>query len=94
MKFLAVFISIVLLAFFAFVFVMNMDDSSSAEQALINAGFSHPTCSENHWFLKQMNGCSEDDSFAWDCTAINSKGKKINVTVCTGLLFKKATIRY
>jgi len=38
--------------------------------------------------------CSEDDFYHTGFSATNSNGKVVNGTVCSGLIFKSATIRY
>ena len=38
--------------------------------------------------------CSQDDFFHTGFRATNTQGKVIEGTVCSGLLFKNATIRY
>ncbi len=39
-------------------------------------------------------GCSEDDSFHTGFKAISVNGTEIKGTVCSGMFFKGATIRY
>lgn len=39
-------------------------------------------------------GCSEDDFFHTKFTAKNPAGKIVSGTVCSGVLFKNATIRF
>lgn len=38
--------------------------------------------------------CSDDDTFSTGFVATNSKGKRVRGTVCSGILFKNATIRW
>lgn len=38
--------------------------------------------------------CSKDDTFQTGFTAKNKDGRTVTGTVCSGLLFKGATIRY
>ena len=38
--------------------------------------------------------CSQDDFYHTSFTALNTKGEHISGTVCSGLIFKNATIRY
>ena len=62
---------------------------SDAERALKAEGY------ENI----QMTGynilsCSEDDFYHTGFSAVNHKGRVVTGTVCSGLLFKSATIRY
>jgi len=38
--------------------------------------------------------CSKDDFYATSFTAKNSRGEVVSGTVCSGLLFKGATIRF
>ena len=62
---------------------------SDAERALKAEGY------ENI----QMTGynilsCSEDDFYRTGFSAVNHKGRVVTGTVCSGLLFKSATIRY
>ena len=39
-------------------------------------------------------GCSDDDSFHTGFEAIGVDGRKVEGTVCSGMFFKGATIRY
>lgn len=38
--------------------------------------------------------CSDDDFFSTGFVATNPQGKRVKGTVCSGLLFKNATIRW
>jgi hypothetical protein len=71
-----------------------MIDADEPEQALVEAGYTKPNCSTNHWVTPHWNGCSDDDDSAWDCTALNPQGKKVSVTVCSNFWFKGSTIRH
>lgn len=38
--------------------------------------------------------CSKDDFYSTGFTATNPQGKRVSGTVCSGMLFKNATIRW
>ena len=64
----------------------NRDDADRALQA---QGFTN--IQETGY---DFMACSEDDFYHTGFTATNSNGKRVSGTVCSGVLFKSATIRY
>lgn len=62
---------------------------SDATNALQSLGFSNVQMTGYHWFA-----CSQDDWFHTGFTAQNIYGKYVSGTVCSGLLFKNATVRF
>ncbi len=65
----------------------NEDHAIQALEA--QGGFSQIEVGGHAWFA-----CSEDDFYATKFTAINSDGKPVSGAVCSGFVFKNATIRY
>ena len=71
-------------------FVMSgCTNRTDAERALKAEGFSDIKITGYSWFA-----CSEDDFYHTGFEATNHNGAKVKGTVCSGLLFKNATIRY
>ncbi len=72
------------------VFIMSgCTSKTDANRALDAAGYSDITIGGYSWF-----DCSKDDFYHTEFTAKNPSGKYISGTVCSGLLFKSATIRF
>jgi hypothetical protein len=69
-------------------------DDSTPEQALRDEGYTKPSCTTSHWLMPHFYGCGDDDDTAWECSAVNNNGKKVNLTVCSNYLFKGSTIRH
>jgi hypothetical protein len=76
------------LAPLALLLVSCADPNQVAISALENEEYSNIQLTGFGWF-----SCSEDDMFRTRFTAMNSKGRKVSGTVCSGIL-KGATIRY
>lgn len=64
-------------------------DASTATRALQDAGYSDIQTTGYSFF-----SCGQDDTFATGFTATNPAGRRVSGTVCSGLLFKGATIRF
>ncbi len=64
----------------------NKDD---AENALTSSGFTDVKVTGYNFFA-----CSKDDFFHTGFTARNVKGSLVSGTVCSGILFKKSTVRF
>lgn len=62
---------------------------SDAHRALSAQGFTNIQYTGFKFF-----GCAEDDFYHTGFTAINSNGKKVNGTVCSGMWKRSATIRW
>lgn len=60
-----------------------------AERALTGAGYSNI---QTHGF--DLFACSDSDFYSTKFTATNPAGKPVSGVVCSGLLFKNATIRF
>ena len=68
-------------------------DESKAVRALEAQGFSDIEITDKAWFIVGLRGCSEHDAVKFMATATNPVGKKVEVYVCSGWIFKGATIR-
>jgi len=68
-------------------------DQSVAVKALENQGFSNITIIEKDWLFVGFKGCDASDSARFPVIATNPLGKRVEVMVCSGWLFKGATIR-
>ena len=64
-----------------------------AVKALDTQGYSNVKITDRAWFAVGMRGCDEKDAARFTATATNPIGKKVQVYVCTGWIFKGATIR-
>lgn len=64
-------------------------NSNDAHRALTGAGY---TDIETHGW--SPFACGEDDFFKTKFTATNPAGQRTKGTVCSGLIFKNATIRF
>ncbi len=62
---------------------------NDAMRALEAEGFSNIKITGYNWLA-----CSKDDFYSTGFEATNSKGKVVSGTVCSGVLFKNATIRF
>ncbi len=81
---------IVALIFESFGMLVSKD---RAVKALTDQGFSNITVTKRAWFLVGMRGCSGSDAVRFTAKATNPAGKNVEIYVCTGLLFKGATMR-
>lgn len=64
-------------------------NSNDAHKALESQGFTDIQTT-GYSFL----ACGEDDFYSTGFVATNPQGKRVNGTVCSGLLFKNSTIRW
>ncbi len=64
-------------------------DATGATSTLENAGYEDVKITGYNFFA-----CGQDDFYHTGFTAKNVKGKTVEGTVCSGLLFKDSTIRY
>lgn len=64
-------------------------NSNDATLALSGAGYTDIKTGGYDWFA-----CGEDDFYHTKFTATNPAGDRVNGVVCSGLLFKSATIRF
>lgn len=63
--------------------------ASDTHKALEAQGFSNVQPGGYDWFA-----CSKDDWYHTKFTATNPQGKQVAGVVCSGLLFKAATVRW
>lgn len=62
---------------------------NNAQQLLEAQGYTDVQITGYRWFA-----CSDDDTYRTGFTATSPAGKSIKGTVCAGLFFKGATIRF
>lgn len=74
---------------FLVVMLAGCSNSSDARRALDAAGM---TNIQTHGWAPFA--CGEGDFFSTKFTATNPQGKQVSGAVCSGLIFKNATIRY
>lgn len=70
-------------------FVSACTNPTDAERALRSAGYSDIQIDGYAWF-----SCGEDDFYHTKFTATNPVGERVSGVVCSGLVFKDATIRF
>ena len=68
-------------------------DESRAVKALETQGYSNVTITDHAWLLIGFRGCDAKDAAMFKTRATNPIGREVEVLVCTGWLFKGATIR-
>lgn len=66
--------------------------SDASRHLLENQGFTSIQLEQKHIFVVELRGCSDEDNARFDYSAINPRGKRVNVQVCDGII-KGATIR-
>lgn len=64
-----------------------------AIKALRTQGYSNIKIVEKNWFLPGLTGCDSRDAVQFKVKAKNPVGNNVEVLVCSGWLFKGATIR-
>lgn len=64
-----------------------------AVAALETQGYSNIRIESSAWFAVGLRGCDSRDAAKFNAVAINPAGKEVHLFVCTGWLFKGATIR-
>lgn len=69
--------------------ICSCTNRNDAERALSSAGYTDIKVQGYDWF-----GCSKDDFYHTKFVAKNPAGQYVKGTVCSGLLFKNATIRF
>lgn len=73
----------------AAVLLAGCTSETDAMRALHAEGYKDVQFTGYDWFA-----CSKDDTFHTGFIATNRDGKRVTGVVCSGLLFKSATIRY
>lgn len=68
-------------------------NSSTAIKALEIQGYTDIQITDHAWLLIRFRGCDGKDAARFTATAKNPRGQEVEVYVCTGLVFKGATIR-
>ncbi len=79
----------ILIAILAIATVSACTSKPDAVRALTAQGFTDISITGHKFFA-----CGEDDFYSTGFVARNSQGKQVNGVVCSGLLFKSATIRF
>lgn len=70
-------------------FLTGCYNSSDAQKALDDAGFTNIEITGHAWF-----SCGKDDFYSTSFKAKNIHGKEVSGAVCSGFLFKNSTIRF
>lgn len=68
-------------------------DESVAFRALEAQGYSNIRIIESSWMLVQLRGCGSSDAAKFTASVTNPAGHPAVVFVCSGWLFKGATVR-
>lgn len=64
-----------------------------AYDALSVQGYTEVRITERHWFAPWFFGCDRKDAVGFEVSAVNPRNQRVTLTVCSGFLFKGATIR-
>lgn len=64
-----------------------------AQHTLEIQGFEVLDIIDHDWFLVALRGCGEDDAAKFTAKVVNPRGDTVEICVCTGWIFKGATIR-
>ena len=68
-----------------------------SEETAINAaevqGYSEPVVTDHAYFAVGLRGCSTHDAARFTVEAVNPAKKKVTFYVCSGWIFKSATVR-
>jgi len=72
-----------------FVLMIGCTNESDAKRALEAESYQNINYTGYSFF-----SCSKDDFYSTGFCADNANGKRVCGTVCSGILFKNATIRY
>jgi hypothetical protein len=86
------FLVVLVISFFAFCSGCLVSEDV-AIRALETQGFSNVRVTDKHWILVGMQGCSDSDAAKFDAEATNSAGRRVQLYVCAGWLWKGATVR-
>ncbi len=84
------------IALIVFGFLMvagSLVNESVASEALQKLGFTDINITKKDWFLVGFKGCGEGDSVKFSAIAKNPRNQTVEVYVCSGWLFKGATVR-
>ncbi len=68
-------------------------DPQVAVKALDAQGYSNIQIVDHSWFAVGLRGCDTSDAARFTANATNPAGKQTQIYVCTGWIFKGATIR-
>lgn len=79
---------------FGFVFTRGLwVNENVAVRALETQGYQNIQVVDHVWFAVGMRGCGEKDAARFTVRATNALGKNVELYVCSGWIFKGATIR-
>lgn len=67
--------------------------NTAAREAVIAHGFTDVKVTDHAWFAVGLRGCDEKDAARFTVAATNPKGDRVTLVVCSGVIFKGATIR-
>ena len=68
-------------------------DKSTVIRAAETAGYTQIVVTDHSYLLVGLRGCDEKDTARFTVKAKNQLGKEVEFYVCTGAIFKGATIR-
>jgi hypothetical protein len=84
---------VAIIIFFLAIFRGTMVDEKVAYQAAEIQGYSNVEVVDHAWFFVGLRGCSSHDAARFTVKATNPAGKDVEYYVCSGWIFKGATIR-
>ena len=68
-------------------------NSEHVANAVEKQGYRNVRIVSKHIFFVTWRGCGADDKAAFKATAMNATGQQVDLTVCSGWLFKGVTVR-
>ena len=83
-----------LLIFFIFLFVGVCVDYDEGESALNAMGYENYEVIDKAWFAVGLRGCNWNDDAMFHVNITHPNGTTTRALVCTGWLWKEATIRF
>ena len=89
---LMIIVAIVGILVFPFIRGLMVDDGI-ASRAASARGFTEIVVKDRTNILPIFKGCSAQDAAAFNITAVNPAGDKVDLVVCAGWPFKGATVR-
>lgn len=84
---------VIVVALFLSVLRGALVSENTAVRALEKQGYSNVKIIDHDWVLIGLRGCDGHDAAKFTAEVTNPAGKNTEVFVCTGWLFKGATIR-
>jgi hypothetical protein len=86
--------ALIILVILGVMFRGMLVSESVAKNAAETQGFTQVEVTDRAIFFVAQRGCSKSDSVRFTVKAVNPAGKRVKFYVCSGWIFKGATIRH